>query len=175
MKDYVNNRILKDQEAVSMRILHNSFDVACDDTRYRHKLKTRLQKEFHNQLTFVQPSSRCAEVVFSNTVLGETMVPQFDSNTNIKVVSTQLRDDILSYANSIPKQVWPPTVESLTAEYGNPPLTTLRTTGKHLNQETFCRLVDSYTADFIHGVTRGKVVTPKHYLFALGLHNLTGQ
>ena len=129
-----------------MRILHNLFGVACDDTRYRHKLKTRLQKEFPNQLTFVQPSSRCAEVIFSNTVLGETMAPQFDSNTNIKVVATQLRDDILSYANSIPKQVWPPTVESLTAEYGYPPpsvklfLTTLLTTGKHLNQETFCRL-----------------------------------
>ena len=31
VKDYVNNRILKGQEAVSMRILHNLFGVACDD------------------------------------------------------------------------------------------------------------------------------------------------
>ena len=35
--------------------------------------------------------------------------------------------------------------------------------------------MDSYSADFIHGVSRGQVVTAKHFLVGLGLHNITGQ
>ena len=31
------------------------------------------------------------------------------------------------------------------------------------------------TSDFVHNISHGKVITPKHCLFALGLHNLTGQ
>ena len=31
------------------------------------------------------------------------------------------------------------------------------------------------TSDFVHSMSHGKVITPKHYLFALGHHNLTGQ
>ena len=33
----------------------------------------------------------------------------------------------------------------------------------------------SYTRDFIHGVTRGKVINLKHFLVRIGLHNITGQ
>ena len=36
------------------------------------------------------------------------------------------------------------------------------------------RLVEVYSSDLIHGVTRGKVITAKRFLLALGLHNLTG-
>ena len=32
----------------------------------------------------------------------------------------------------------------------------------------------SYGSDLIHRVTRGKVVTLKHFLIGLGLHNITG-
>ena len=33
----------------------------------------------------------------------------------------------------------------------------------------------SYTRDLIHGVTRGKVITLKHFLVGMRLHNITGQ
>ena len=36
------------------------------------------------------------------------------------------------------------------------------------------RLIDSYAADLIRGVTQGKVMTAKHFLLATGLHNITG-
>ncbi len=35
--------------------------------------------------------------------------------------------------------------------------------------------MDSYSSDLIHGVTKGKVITAKHFLLGLGLHNITGQ
>ena len=31
------------------------------------------------------------------------------------------------------------------------------------------------TSYFVHNISHGKVITPKHCLFALGLHNLTGK
>ena len=37
------------------------------------------------------------------------------------------------------------------------------------------RLVESFCADFVHAVSKGEVITPKHYLLSLGMHNMTGQ
>ena len=36
------------------------------------------------------------------------------------------------------------------------------------------RLIHSYGSDLIHSVTHGKVITLKHFLLGLGLHNITG-
>lgn len=56
-------------------------------------------------------------------------------------------------------------------------LANLLSTRKHRDdkRDRIPRLIDSYSADFIPAVTNGKMLTPKHYLLALGLHNLTGQ
>ena len=43
-----------------------------------------------------------------------------------------------------------------------------------LRSSNIQRLIDSFAADMIHGVTRGKTITAKHFLLPLGLHNLTG-
>ena len=45
----------------------------------------------------------------------------------------------------------------------------------HPNRDMANRLIQSYPSDLIHGVTRGKTITAKHFLLGLGLHNLTGQ
>ena len=92
----------------------------------------------------------------------------------------QLRQDIASYCNSVLEHKWPRTFETVTAEYGNPPetvklfLKNLLTTEK-TNREKACRIVSSVTTDFVHNMSHSKAITPKHYLFALGLHNLTAQ
>ena len=100
--------------------------------------------------------------------------------SNIAPVAKQLRQDFISYCNSVPEHKWPPTFETVTAEYGNPPepvklfLESLLTT-ENIDREKACRIVDLMTSDFVHNISLGKVITPKHYLFALGLHNITGQ
>lgn len=74
----------------------------------------------------------------------------------------------------MPKQDWPPTIENLTSESRKTPasvtlfLTLLLSSRKH-------KVIDSYSVDFVHGIDRGKVITAKHSLLALGLHNITGQ
>ena len=41
--------------------------------------------------------------------------------------------------------------------------------------ETTSQLIRSYSSDLVYGVTCGKVITAKHFLLGLGLHNITGQ
>ena len=84
-------------------------------------------------------------------------------------VAKQLREDLISYCNTVPEHKWPPNFESVTAEFEDPP------GSDRTNREKGCRIIDSLTSDFIHNISIGKIITPKHYLSALGLHNLTGQ
>ena len=94
-----------------------------------------------------------------------------------------LRADILSYCNAIKDQHWPPTIETVTAEYGPPPdlvnlfLNTLLYSGKkNIDKlDALPRLVESFCADFVHAVSKSEVIAPKHYLLSLGMHNMTGQ
>ena len=92
-----------------------------------------------------------------------------------------LRQDILEYAKNIPDSKWPPTVEDLSSDARKPPkflesfMSYLLKNKDHPNRHTVNRLIQSYSSDLIHGVTRGKVITGKHFLLGLGLHNMTGQ
>ena len=45
----------------------------------------------------------------------------------------------------------------------------------HPNSEKVSRMVTSFSQDLIHGISRGRVITLKHFLLGLGLHNITGQ
>ena len=74
---------------------------------------------------------------------------------------------------------WPPYIGDLHAIQQSQSLTIFLS---HLlkakdNQESLSvkRLIESFSSDLIHGVTRGKTITAKHFLLGLGLHNLTGQ
>ena len=40
--------------------------------------------------------------------------------------------------------------------------------------ENIGRLIQSYSADLVHGVSRSDTITAKHFLLALGVHNITG-
>ena len=40
--------------------------------------------------------------------------------------------------------------------------------------ENIGRLIHSYSADLVHGVSRGDTITAKHFLLGLGVHNITG-
>ena len=92
-----------------------------------------------------------------------------------------LRQDILEYAKNIPDSKWPPTVEDLSSDPRKPPkslesfMSYLLKNKDHPNRHTVNGLIQSYSSDLIHGVTRGKVITGKHFLLGLGLHNMTGQ
>ena len=90
-----------------------------------------------------------------------------------------LREDILEYVSARPELTWPISFEEVSSDARPPPesvlefLSCLLKNKDHPNRESVNRLIQSYAADLVHGVTRGRFITSKHFL--LGLHNITGQ
>ena len=78
------------------------------------------------------------------------------------------------------QSIWPPTCDSLQNSERDFPSTLneflrcVLKTRDHACSDSIKRLVNSYGSDLIHGVTRGKVITLKHFLIGVGLHNITG-
>ena len=76
---------------------------------------------------------------------------------------------------------WPPTLEELRSDDRLPPLsvslflTNLLKSPKHGITRNIRNLVDSYSSDVIHSVSKGEVLTPKHFLLGISLHNMAGQ
>ena len=178
--DCIEKRVLSQNQAVSMSLIHELYGIHVHDTRYRNKLKSRIQLQFPEKLLFVSISKTNSEVVISKDGIdSHTLLNSPD--IIIKEAAELLCSDILDYASNMPKLDWPPYVEDLRSEGTQPPslltlfLNQLLDSSGHSESNTVKRLVESYSSDLIHGVTRGKVITAKHFLLGLGLHNLTGQ
>ena len=139
-------------------------------------------RDFKDQIEFLQPSNNnIPEIVISRAVVLNEI--DFGNDNECIVASAKiLRNEILDYCDKLPSLNWPPTVEEIIDREKHLPtlLSTfvqeLLKSSKHSNMrsENIQRIIDSYIADLIYGVTRGKVVTAKHFLLALGLHSLTG-
>ena len=176
----VSKKVLTENQAVSMSILHDLYGLSTDDTRYRNKLKARIQSEFTDKLHFVFINETTPEVVISTESI-KSRVLFNDKEHLLNQAAEYLRADIEEHAKNLPELSWPINIYELDSENRNPPesvtsfLTQLLRNKDHPNREALTRLIESYTSDLIHGLTRGKVVTTKHFLLGLGLHNITGQ
>ena len=101
----------------------------------------------------------------------------------VQQVASIIRDDILEYCKDLPDVGWPPNISELSSVEREYPqlvnlfLTKLLKSSEHDGRKSdgVSRLIGSYSAYLIHGVSRGQVVTEKHFLMGLGLHNITGQ
>ena len=168
VKACIEEKVLTENQAVSMRILH-LYGLSTDATRYRRKLKARIQSEFTDKLHFV-----CTESIKSHVLLN-------DKKHLLNQAAEYLRADIEEHAKNLPELSWPINIDELDSENRNPSesitsfVSQLLRNKDHPSREALTRLIESYTPDLIHGVTRGKVITTKHFLLGLGLHNITGQ
>ena len=142
-------------------------------------MKKKIVKTFGNKLIFITVTPNSPVVISSEAV--EATLEMSDKKSCIQRVASFLREDIQEYCKSLPPLSWPPTIEELCTENRFPPasitlfLTNLLKSSDECQTEKVSRLVESYFADFIHGVSKGACITKKHFLLALGLHNLTGQ
>eukprot|EP00794_Sanderia_malayensis_P014842 gene14842-biopygen11931 len=176
----IKERIIDENQAVSMKVLHDIFELQTDDTRYRSKLKSRIISVFGDQLYFLSVSKNIPEVVVNaNAIDSHTLFN--DREHIIKQAAQFLREDILRFAKETPALSWPIMTDEVTSTAREPPssvesfLRDLLTTKDHAKSDHANRLVKSYSADLVHGVTKGKFITAKHFLLGLGLHNTTGQ
>ena len=103
-----------------------------------------------------------------------------DKDNILKLAAKFFREDILNYASNLKDIDWPPNCETLSSPEWQSPLSTsnfvteLLKAKDHDCSDTTRRLIDSYSSDLIHGVTRSRIITLKHFLIGVGLHNLTG-
>ena len=152
-------------------------DKTQKDIYVRRNMKKKLVEIFGNKLIFITVRPNTHDVVINSEAI-ESTLNMTDKETSIK---SYLREDIQEYCRSLPLLSWPPTVEELCTENRLPPasitlfLTNLLRLKHDVQTVKVNRLVDSYSTDFIHGVSKGACITKKHFLVALGLHNLTGQ
>ena len=180
VKAYTEEKVLTENQAVSMRILHDLYGLSTDDTRYRGKLKATIQSEFTDKLHFVFINETTPEVVISTESI-KSHVFINDKEHLLYQAAEYLRADIEEHAKNLPELSWPINIDELDSENRNSPesvtslLTQLLRNKDHPNREALTRLIESYTSNLIHDVTRGKVITTKHFLLGLGLHNITGQ
>ena len=101
-----------------MKQLHAIYGLHAGDSRYRNKLKLRLEVTFSDKISFMQPNKKCAEVVINSDSIEQILNTKSDPNSCIQNVATTIRADILAYCSQFKDQHWPPTVETVTSEYG---------------------------------------------------------
>ena len=63
VKEFVTDEILGLGKAVSMKVLHEIYGLTIGDTRYRNRLKKRLQEHFKEKISFVTPKTKTAEII----------------------------------------------------------------------------------------------------------------
>ena len=135
--------------------------------------------EFGDALSFLSVNKSMPEVVVSTAGLDSTTIVN-DKDNILKLAAKFLREDILNYASNLKDIDWPPNCETLSSPERQPLLSTshfvteLLKAKDHDCSYTTRRPIDSYSFDLINGVTRGRIITLKHFLIGVGLHNLTG-
>eukprot|EP00794_Sanderia_malayensis_P010438 gene10438-biopygen7613 len=163
-----------------MKVLHEIFGLRTDDTQYRAKLKSRIQSTFGDKIYFLTVTKNIPEVMINTDAIHSHTVFN-DRDHIIQQAAKYLREDILAFANATPELSWPISLNDLNSIAREPPpsidafLQNLLTAKEHSVNDKASRLIKSYSADLIHGVTKGKFITSRHFLLGLGLHNITGQ
>ena len=179
MLQCVEDVILQQKTELLMKKIHEIYKLHPDDTGCCHKLYAATSRN----TSFFQPNNRYFDVVTASDSIEEVLTKITHPQTCITSVAATLRADKLLYCSAIKDQYWPPTVETVTAKYGSSNdsvklfLNTLLYSGKKNvdKLEALPRLVESLWANFVHAVSKGEIITSKHYLLSLCMHNMTGQ
>lgn len=91
--EYILSQSFEQEKAVSMKILHEIYCLGIGDTRYRNKLKQRLQAHFTDTICFLSFAKPNNSEVIVHTDCHEGRL-HYDQEENIKTVAKMLREDI---------------------------------------------------------------------------------
>ena len=138
------------------------YGLQVDNKRYANLLKERINAKFNEQILILSQQNRSGpEYIASKDISKNSSQHRIDT---IQTAASYLREDISTYVDNLKKIVWPPTIEQLSADERKPPEsvrgffeTVLKQPGRCQNTNV-SRLVDSYSQDLVHGVTKGKTL-----------------
>ena len=164
------------------------FDTECDCLsstlhKRRSRLKIRLLNYYGDQIMILETISDSSAVVINSASAKNKFTMTENHEELITKAAIFIRSDIEEYYKKIGMNPlnWPPTLEEIMSDDRLPPpsvsffLTNLFKSSKHGVTRNIRKLVESYSSDFIHSVSKGEVLTPKHFLLGISLHDMTGQ
>ena len=164
-----------------MSLTHDLYaDDHDGDTRYRSKLKQKIAEAFPEKLLFLTIDGKSPQVVVSSEgIYSKNMMGC--NEALLQEAAKYLQSEVLAYENCLPELPWPPQIDTLVERSELIPsslinfLNILLKSTNHPNSKKVSHMVTSFSQDLIRGISRGRVVTLKHFLLGLGLHNITGQ
>ena len=96
-----------------MTYLHQLYVLNPGGSRYRSKLKSRIQNIFPSELIFVKVKTNTAEIVLSKTVFDNTVQYSTDKDSLTNDVASTIKSDIVSYRKPLPEMSWPLKIEKI--------------------------------------------------------------
>ena len=115
VKACIEKKVLTENQAVSMHILHELYGLSTDDNRYRSKLKARIQSEFTDKLHFVFINKTTPEVMISTESI-KSHVLFNDREHLLNQAAEYVRADIEEHAKNLPELSWPINIDELDSE-----------------------------------------------------------
>ena len=181
VKNFLEDHVLKNTQAASMPLIHDLYaDDHDGDTRYCSTLKQKIVEAFPEKLLCLTIDGKRPQVVVSSDgIYSKNMMGC--NEALLQEAAKYLQSEVLAYENSLPELPWPLQIDTLVKRSELIPsslinfLNILLKSTNHPNSEQVSRMVTFFSEDLIHGISRGRVVTLKHVLLGLGLHNIIGQ
>ena len=113
VKEFIHENILLLNQAVSIAKIHEIYgDGNSKDTRYRHKLKQKIEECFGDDIRFLTIDKVTPQIVINAKSLNETAIVR-SREVIVNLAAEYLKEDIQSYAERTPELSWPPSVTDL--------------------------------------------------------------
>ena len=183
--DYIDNYVVKMNQVVSMKLVYDlcyrylDSDASKDTVlKRKQRLKNMINDHYGDSVLIIGTRENHPEVIIYSKNLDSQVTLNSCKQSIIKNAAGCLRKDIVEFCSKLTPLSWPPTLEELLSEKRLPPpstillLMTLLKLPKHAATDRIQHLVDSFAADFVHGVS-GEL-TSKHFLLAHRLHSMSG-
>ena len=187
--NYVDEYVLSMNQAVGLNVLMNIYFDTDDDClaatlrKRRFRFKNKISRYYGDQIMILETTSNSSAVIINSATVNSKVTVTENHEELIKQAAKYIRSDIEEYCKEIARNPsnWPPNIEELMSNERLPPpsvslfLTNLLKSSNRSVTKNIRKLVESYSSDFIHSVSKGEVLTPKHFLLGISLHNMTGQ
>ena len=87
---FVEDEIIGLGKAVSMNVIHKIYDLGVDDSRYRNKLKKRLQNYFKERISFIKPTTKACEIVIPTACIDASVI-NYNKMSTIQAAANYIR------------------------------------------------------------------------------------
>ena len=124
VREIVEMCVLQQNQAISLANIHAAYGLEPDDTRYRNKLKERIQNEFKDKILFMKVNHNTPEIVINSKALDSHAVLN-DAKGLVKEAAIILRKEIQDYLRNMDEVQWPPDIRKLPKEEDLTMLTTM--------------------------------------------------